>query len=430
MRPLPALQAVPTSIRSDRPSPSEPPSGVRRRPCLPPPLLAVLEDVLHRKHRRAPRSCASDAEDILQDTLLLFVEKQQCIRPGSGHAWFYSALHNRERELLREKALRRKYAPLVAAYCNEHTSRGGSPDAPIRQHDILSALVWLLGQVARSRRDVAERHMLDGVTLAEIAAGSGEPINTVEAKWRRARADMRAAIARERARLDPVFVAVLTAIISAWFLWLAGSGRRVAGALTAAIGRDRRSPTPAAPAVSRAQRAAGPGAARGRHDAGPSPRGARIGAAAACAVLPLVLLKHVPIDVPPSPGAIFAASYADTAASLASEGRHDDDVRRDADHAVFTPFLATNAEREREWGAGAATPRAAPVSRPATAAPVSPVLQKMARGFLARATEALARGDVDIARDALSLYDLGIPGNPFPAERARVAATLRGRGPR
>ncbi len=429
MKPLPAPKTAPSPDRSDPPSPSEPPSGVRRCPCLPPHLLAVLASVLDPKRRPGLRVGVSDTEDILQDTLLLFIEKHEGIQPGAWYAWIYGTLRNRERELLKRRALRSKYHPLLAAYLQAHTPQHAEADAQLRQREILSALTWLLDQVAPSRRDVAERYLLDAVSLEEIAAETGRPLSTIGSQWRRAKGDMRAAIARERAKLDPVFVAVVLAIVSAWYLWLADHGRRLAAGLAAPFPPDLPRSTPPEDAAPRTPRPAKSRAARQRHDNATRPRRARTGAALTCAVLPLVLLKHVPLDVPPAPGAIFATSFDATAASLATEARHDGDARRHTAHTVFTPFQTTNAEPERESVATARAHHAAPHIRAAAPdTPLSPVLHAMARGFLARATEALSRGDVDIARDALRLYDTGIPGNPFPAERARIAAMLRDRG--
>lgn len=425
MKPLPAPKAAPTPGRSD------PPSGVRRRPCRPPHLLVVLASVLDPKRRPRLRVGVSDAEDILQDTLLLFLEKHESLQPGAWYAWVYSTLRNREREFLKRRALRSKHHPLLAAYLLAHTPQHAEADARLRQQELLSALTWLLDQVAPSRRDVAERYLFDAVPLEEIAAETGRPLSTVGSQWRRAKEDMRAAIARERSKLDPVFVAVLLAIVTACYLWLADHGRRLAATLAAPFTPDLRRSTPPEDAAPRPPQLPKSRAARHRHGTSTPPRRPRTGAAAACAVLPLVLLKHVPLDVPPSPGAVFATSFDATAASLATEARHDGDARRHTDHTVFTPFRTTNAEPERDSAAAARTPHAAPDTRTVVPdTPVSPVLHKMARGFLARATEALSRGEVDIARDALRLYDTGIPGDPFPAERARIAAMLRGRGSR
>lgn len=431
MKPLPAPKPAPTPGRSDPPGRPDPPSGVRRCPCLPPHLLAVLASVLDPQRRPGLRVSVSDTEDILQDSLLLFIEKHDSIQPGAWYAWIYGTLRNRERELLKRRALRSKYHPLLAAYLQAHTPQHAEADARLRQRELLAALTWLLDQVAPSRRDVAERYLFDAVPLEEIAAETGRPLSTVGSQWRRAKEDMRAAIARERAKLDPVFVAVLLAIVSAWYLWLAEHGRRLAVALAAPFTPGLRRSTPPEDAAPRTPRPTKSRAARQRHDNATRlrPRRPRTGAATACAMLPLVLLKHVPLDVPPSPGTIFATSFDATAASLATEARHDGDARRHADHTVFRPSQTTNAEPERDSVATARTPHAAPATRAVVPdTPVSPVLHKMARGFLARATEALSRGDVDIARDALRLYDTGIPGNPFPAERARIAAMLRNPG--
>lgn len=338
--------------------------------------------MLRSDRRPKVRVSPSDAEDLLQDTLLLFLEKHESIQPGSWRAWILGTLRNRELELFKKQALWRKYEPQLEAHAQHAGPWCAEPDAAIRQEQILFALKWLLAQVQPSRRDVAERYLFDGVTLAAIAAETGSPLGTVRSQWTRAKRDMRAAIERERAELDDLFVAVMLAILGAWCVWIGAHVRRTVGVLAGGH-RLRR----------------------------------RAGVAFACALLPLAVLRHTALEPLQPPGAAtIAASFEASAGTFAGEVQHD--TARSDKRLVLAPFLTTNAERELEWGSQPAARRGMP------APPAEDSERELGRGLLGRANTALQQGHERIARDALLLYDDEFPDNPFPALRAQVVSAL------
>jgi hypothetical protein len=130
------------------------------------------------------------------------------------------------------------------------------------------------------------------------------------------------------------------------------------------------------------------------------------------------VLSHATLEPPLSRGSATPASV------LAREVQHGLDLAREQERLVLRPFLATNAEPEREWEAGRA---AVLVPSDAGAKFRGDAGAKLGRGLLARANTALQQGHEELARDALQLYDAELPHNPFPALRAQVAAGLAAR---
>lgn len=387
---------MPSPSPSPVPSRSEPPSGVRHRAAAPAPLVDLVEELLHPETRPRLRVHPQDAGDLLQDALLLFVERHERIQPGSWRAWILGTLRNRERELFKKQALWKKYEPLLEAHLQEHAPWGQEPDVAIRQQQVLLALIWLLDQVEPSRRDVTERVLFDGLSLEAIAAETSVPLGTVRSRWTRAKVDMRDAIDRERARLDDVFVAIMVAIVGAWALWIATHVRRAAGALAPGrVGAGSQSARPS------------------------SPQAVRVGASFACALLALLVIRHVATRVLESSASADAASVEVLAATPAEQVR-------EGDLLLLQPFLTTNAERELDW-ATSETPRAGASLGPASSARADDCEAEVGRGLLDRANTALHEGDERMARDALRLYDEDFPSDPFPALRAQVANALASR---
>lgn len=359
-----------------------------------------------------------DAEDILQDALLLFVEKRDSIQPRAWRAWILGTLRNRERELFKKQALWRKYEPLLETHRQDHGPWCAEPDVALRQREILLALIWLRSQVEPSRRDVAERHLFDGLSLEAIAEETHAPLGTVRSRWARARKDMRAAIEREREELDDAFVAVMIALLGAWTLWIVARVRRTTHVVVATARRRLRRPS-------------GPRAARGRRTARSRTGRRRFAAAVACALLPIAAANHAASE-----------SSSGAAATIdANDVPHEDGPGRAREILPLTPFLTTNAEREREWTplvdasirssstASAAAGRSSSTA-PAAAGRSTPTVpsttseHERGRGLHERARAALREDHEDMARDALRLYDEDFPHDPFPALRAQVASAL------
>lgn len=371
---------------------------------------AELLEAMHQARRHLRSWSAADAEDLLQDAMLLFIEKQAGVARRSWRAWISGTARNRQRELRRDRATWRRYEPLIGEHVRRATPAPVGPDAGVRQAEILAALDWLIEQVAPTRREVAERVLVDGETLESIAAATGRKLGTVASKWARAKREMREALLRERQSLDNTFFTVMLSILSAWCVWMAHCTRRAMAAFFAFTDRSS----------SDSRKNAAATLVRGRSLA------VRM-SALACAMLPLFLATHSAQSARP------ARSWPRGMASLAVASEHLREMsihlneQRDAAHLRFVPAQTTFAPSKLSPGLSRLPERASPAGarRSAGSAPLSPALRRMARGLLARAFDAMVMGDDATALDALRLYDQGIGSNPFPSERAGLQAQLR-----
>ena len=119
----------------------------------------------------------------------------------------------------------------------------------------------------------------------------------------------------------------------------------------------------------------------------------------------------------------IVAGHATIAASREADAPRDEPASM-GEHAgglayVFSPMLTTHAERERERTVGADR------ARPALSKDLeADAEEEEARGILDQALTALQQGHLGVAEDALRLYDSERPDNPFPSQRARIAAGL------
>lgn len=236
----PTVSAVPSVPFPElAPRGSDPPSGVRRceakaRKDPQAELLGLLRGPLPHPGNwaRALRVSAQDAEDLIQDALLALVEKPDA-QPRSPRGWLFGAARLGRRRLVRARARAALYEPQIEAYLRD---LGGSPPAPdeeIDRRERLLAVFWLLDQVKPTRREVAE-HCLFGASSEGLAAELGLPSGTVKSQWRRAKADMRAALDREMARNgDRAWLAALFALVAALWLWARRRARARSGQLLA-----------------------------------------------------------------------------------------------------------------------------------------------------------------------------------------------------
>lgn len=237
--------------------------------------------------------------------------------------------------------------------------RGSPYPAPDAEAEHRFALRRLIKRVHPGRQAVAALG-LAGHGAAQIAAALKLPENTVKSRWARARKDIGGP-------------AVVLALLAGVWLWVVARGKRLAGAFT--------------------------GSGRGR-----------VRALAASAAVPLLVAGHAMIAAPREPDLAW-----DEPESMAERGA--------GPRYTFSPMLHTNAEREREWAAGAraASPALSEDSRPDAEDPEE-------RGILDQALTALQQGHLGVAEDALRLYDSERPDNPFPSLRAQVASGLAAAG--
>jgi RNA polymerase sigma-70 factor (ECF subfamily) len=377
---------------------------VRRRGEEPRDLRPFAEQLVRRPSEWARRLRVSepDAEDLVQDALVLVLENEHTIEPRARWSWFRAALQHRKLHFLSDQALAKKYESRLEAHLREQGAPFGAPDSGLARQQTLSAMQWLLEQVHTSRREVAVLHLCEDRSLEEIAEQSGAPLGTVRSRWERAKDDMRSAIERQRAKHGgKSLLLAVAALLTGLWLWIAGRGRRADVACTPVSVRARsRASHSRRDSLSRRTRDGGKSAVQGRE---PGRRG-RVAALFACAALPAVVTLHDPVTPP------------DVISNEESATSRFDTL------GMFAPYLSASAERERDRDTQAGNPRT--VLAEAAPAAESDVERDFARRPLGRATTALLRGDVAMARDALQTYDFLHPDNPFPAQRAQLAASV------
>lgn len=378
----------------------------------------------------------ADGEDAVQNALLKLLTAQGDLRPQSRRSWLRASLLHEKLHLHEEAATREKHAAEIEAHLREQAALLPLADAGCLLREVLAAVSWLLDQVQHpERRTVASwciwRSLFaEQVGFDALAEELGIPRGTFATHWDRAKDDMRAALERERAksRGRSKLAALFAALAAVWF-WLVARGRRLAGAVAGGLRRSF-------PALSSAGRRSRAGAIAGcratlaalaRRGVDVRVRGAGPRVALACMGLPLAVLSHVPFDAALSSAEVFAASYE----AISGEATREVHAVREVDRSMYGPILSTNAEREREWGSGRApravsAVRAAAPSRQAgsSSAQVDSAARDFERRMLARVAAAIARGDLDMARDAIRAYDGATVDGMFDSERARLGALL------
>jgi RNA polymerase sigma factor (sigma-70 family) len=152
-------------------------------------------------------SDAAEAEDILQDVFFEFVEAYRLPEPiEQVGAWLYRVARNRIIDRFRKK----REVPLPHTVAS--TSDGeddywleqalpameDGPEAAYARAMLLEAISTALDELPPHHRDVFIAHELDGRSFKEIAAQSGENINTLLGL-------KRLAVLHLRSRLQPLY---------------------------------------------------------------------------------------------------------------------------------------------------------------------------------------------------------------------------------
>ena len=229
---------------------SEPPSSVRvcgaaaaRDPRTDIPGLLGGPFPPPEKWARALRVSEQDAEDLIQDAVLALLEKPDT-RPRSPRGWLFGAARLGRRRLLRARARAAKYEPQIQAYLLDLDAPFPAPDEETEWRGRLLAVLWLLDHVKPGRRAVAEAHLFGASSEEDIAAELGLVLGTVKSQWRRAKDDMRRALDRELAKNgDKAWLVGLLALVAALWLWIVRRSRARSGPLLACAGVLLAAPT-------------------------------------------------------------------------------------------------------------------------------------------------------------------------------------------
>jgi RNA polymerase sigma factor (sigma-70 family) len=157
----------------------------------------IVETVAREQHRlrnfirkRVPD--VTDAEDILQDVFAELVEAYRLTRPiGQVSAWLFRVARNRITDLFRKK--KAEPFPERAAEDQDEAdapsiedllpSPDGGPEAAFARRVLLEALDAALDELPDEQREVFIAHEWEGRSFKELAAESGQNMNTL--LWRK-----------------------------------------------------------------------------------------------------------------------------------------------------------------------------------------------------------------------------------------------------
>jgi len=144
-----------------------------------------------------------EAEDILQDVFFELVEAYRLPEPIEQiSAWLFRVARNRIIDRFRKK--REQPLPEVEdsddGYWLEQAlpTLDSGPEASFARAMLLEAISMALDELPAKQREVFIAHELDGLSFKELAAQSGENLNTLLG-WKRL------AVLHLRARLQPLY---------------------------------------------------------------------------------------------------------------------------------------------------------------------------------------------------------------------------------
>jgi RNA polymerase sigma factor (sigma-70 family) len=136
---------------------------------------------------------AADAEDILQDVLFELVESYRLPRPVEQvGAWLYRVARNRITDFFRKK--RPEALADVARFAAEEGDHAGledflpspesGPEAAYARSVLVEELDAALAELPPEQREVFIAHEIEGRSFKELAAETGESINTLLSRKR------------------------------------------------------------------------------------------------------------------------------------------------------------------------------------------------------------------------------------------------------
>jgi|WetSurMetagenome_2_1015567.scaffolds.fasta_scaffold130740_3 RNA polymerase sigma factor (sigma-70 family) len=162
------------------------------------PANADIEPVISSEYVRLrsfiQRRVASleDAEDILQDVVLRLVDRDNIGEPiGQVTSWLFTVARNRITDWYRKhRHTEREYSGGPAGESGDESelpASGGEANTPELLY--LRALLWeefenALADMPAEQREVYEMHELEGKSFKDIAASTGENVNTLLSRKR------------------------------------------------------------------------------------------------------------------------------------------------------------------------------------------------------------------------------------------------------
>lgn len=381
--------------------PSDPPSGVRRCGVSAAFSGDAFSTFVAHQYKRADdwarllNVSKDDAEDITQEALLCLWQNREAIERSGWPGWLCTAMVLRGRMHFRSLRRAQKHEVAVALHLQQ-VAISASPEVEIHLRQCERELLRVIDLLRPERRDVVRLYLLDELPMAEVATRLGIPLETAQKRWRLARASMRAAFDRDRAKERfKIVAAALAAFFVAFWARLFVPRDAQAATLGDTTGETRGTRGAPREGQKSAARRVHPRAwtcSEGRR----SP-GRVLAAVAGLAVLGLSLVAHAP------PGLLDLSSSLNEAIASTEPLRPSLGV-----------FSSGSAERERE-------------QLGAIRAPVTALRAKLPRVLLAQASAALRDGRIPAARGYLAAYVYAYPidpKGPFAAQYAALMAEL------
>jgi RNA polymerase sigma-70 factor (ECF subfamily) len=158
--------------------------------------VAALGTIYDRYQRAVYALCArvthdyGAAEELTQEVFVRLWKSAASFEPGRGRvsAWLLRIAHN----LSLNEVRRRSSRPVIAYEADWEVESGGVEDQDAQDDPAMA--VWLteravviraaLGQLPAPQRQAIEMAFFDGLTQAEIAAATGDPLGTVKSRIR------------------------------------------------------------------------------------------------------------------------------------------------------------------------------------------------------------------------------------------------------
>jgi RNA polymerase sigma factor (sigma-70 family) len=133
----------------------------------------------------------ADVEDVLQDVFSELVEAYRLMQPiEEVGAWLFRVARNRITDLFRRRKAVPLSQPLTAASADDPDADGplledllrspeAGPDVVYARRVLLDELDAALDDLPDEQREVFVAHELEGVSFRELAAETGESVNTL-----------------------------------------------------------------------------------------------------------------------------------------------------------------------------------------------------------------------------------------------------------
>ena len=126
---------------------------------------------------------ASDAQDVLQETLLLVWRRAEQYDPtlGSPAAWLVRIARNRAIDRWRANG---RHASRHSNDEHDTPSRGDAPDAVVAEGESVTIISAALERLPPEQSELIELAFFEGYTQAELAERCGLPLGTVKSRMR------------------------------------------------------------------------------------------------------------------------------------------------------------------------------------------------------------------------------------------------------